>query len=273
MLGVVLYFYGLISSFGTSIGYLDFCVVLLITAVGGLACLGLGYASVVTLGGMASLKLVEFTSKFTRSKHAVEFAEEKEQSSLRDRMSKQVLVIAMPALVFLLSAGLAWDIHNLHDPRTSFFHPILHELDIFAQPITSEPITYSFEIILVMVVLVAIAGIVPSLVLPYFRKFKITGVNSGPFHTDLLITVVGLVAGFGVVLTLLGFVFEIMWVGQGPYYFHYVIPAMMGLSMQFTCGALIGRERSEEMVKKHLEAHDGKRIVKGSVSIHPTAKR
>lgn len=266
VLGFALYLYGLLSCFGTSISSAEFSLTLLITVIGGLACLGLGYVAVILLGGIVSLRLVEFTSRFTRSKHIVEPAE-KEDLTLRNRASRQIPVIAMPFLVFLLSTGLAWDIHNLHDPRTSFFHWILHELDIYAQPITSEPITYSFEIILVMIVLVVIAGIVPSLVLPFFRKFKITGVNSGPFHTDLLITVIGSVTGFGVILTLLGLIFEVMWVNQGPYYFHYVIPVMLGLSLQYTCGSLIGRTKAEEMVRKRLDAHDGKRVLKGSVNI------
>ncbi len=216
---------------------------------------------------MVSLKLVEFVSRFTRSKHIIEPAEQNSQPTFRDRVAKYVPVIAIPFVVFVLSASLAWDIHNLHDPRTSFFHPILHELDVFARPITNDPASYAFEVILVMVILIAIAGVVPSLVFPYFREFKITGVNSGPFHTDLLVTVVGSVAGFGVILTLVGLVFQVMWTGTGPYYFHYVIPVMMGLSLQYSCGILTGQKRSEEIVKKRLESHDGKRVLRGSVNI------
>jgi len=265
--GLMLYLYGLFLGAIIVSGSDDFYKVMIITVIGGLVSLGLGSASVLVFGGVASLKLVEFISRFTRAKHALEPIEEDRQTPLQNRVSKQAMAILMPLLIFVLSTSLAWDIHNLHDPRTSIFHGILHALDIFSKPITSEPVSYSMEIILVMIVLVAIAGIVPSLVFPYFRKFKITGINSGPFHTDLLIATVGLVTGLGVILTLIGLVFEVMWVGTGPYYYHYVIPVMIGLSLHFTIGMFIGRDRSEEMVKARLEAHKGKRVVKGSVNI------
>ena len=266
IIGFIPYLYGLFYSFGVSFGYFDYYVVMAVTFAGGFASLGLGYVSVVVFGGMASLKLVEFISHFTRSKHIVEFAEEK-QTTLREWISKQAMVVIMPFLIFTLSLGLAWDIHSLHDPRTSIFHPILHVLDILSKPIKIEPVSYSTEIILVMLVLITIAGVIPSLVLPYFRGFKITGVNSGPFHTDLLITFVGLVLGLGAILTLIGFVFEVLWVGKGPYYYHYVIPVMMGLSLQYAIGTFMGRDKSEEMVKARLEAHSGERVLRGTVNI------
>ena len=270
VIGLILELYGAIAAFG-SIVLSESYEILVVTAIGGLASFALGYVSVVVFGGRASLGLVEFMSRFTRAKHVVEFAEEK-PLTFGGRIRKDVIVVALPALVFLLSIGLGWDIHNLHDPRTSFFHPILHTLDIFSKPLIGEPLFYSIEIVLVMIFLVAIAGIVPTLVLPYFRRFKITGINSGPFHTDLLMTLVGTIVGLGAVLTLIGVIFEALWVGQGPSYYHFVIPVMMGLSLQYAIGALAGRTKAEDMVGARLEAHAGKRVVKGTVTVHPRTR-
>jgi len=266
MLGLILYLYGILSSFGVSLGSFEFYEIVTVTAIGGLVSLGLGYVSIVVFGGMASLRLVEFISRFTRAKHVVELADEK-QPTLQGRISKQGIIIVMPILIFLLSVGLAWDIHNLHDPRTWIFHSILHALDVFSKPLIAEPVYYSIEIVLVMIVLVAIAGVIPSLVLPYFRRFKVTGINSGPFHTDLLINLIGFVVGLSAILTLIGTVFEVLWVGQGPSYYHYVIPVMMGLSLQYTIGIFMGRDRSEDMVEDMLETHSGERVLKGTISI------
>ena len=266
MLGLILYLYGILSSFGVSLGSSEFYEIVIVTAIGGLISLGLGYVSIVVFGGIASLRLVEFISRFTRAKHVVELADEK-QPTLQGRISRHAIIIAMPLLIFLLSVGLAWDVHNLHDPRTWIFHSVLHALDVFSKPLIAEPVYYSIEIVLVMIVLVAIAGVVPSLVLPYFRRFKVTGINSGPFHTDLLINLITFVVGLSAILTLTGIVFETMWVGQGPSYYHYVIPVMMGLSLQYTIGIFMGRDRSEDMVKALLETHSGERVLKGTVNI------
>jgi len=266
MLGLILYLYGILSSFGVSPGSSEFYEIMTVTAIGGLVSLGLGYVSIIVFGGIASLRLVEFISRFTRAKHVVELADEK-QSTLQGRVSKQVMIFAMPILIFVLSVGLAWDIHNLHDPRTSIFHSILHALDIFSKPLIAGPVLYSIEVVSVMILLVTIAGVIPSLVLPYFRRFKVTGINSGPFHTDLLINLIGFVVGLSAILTLIGLVFEVLWVGQGPSYYHYVIPVMMGLSLQYAIGIFMGRDRSEDMVEALLETYSGKRVLKGTVNI------
>ena len=266
MLGLILYLYGILSGFGVSLGSFEFYEIVTVTVIGGLVSLGLGYVSIVVFGGIASLRLVEFISRFTRAKHVVELADEK-QPTLQGRISRRAIIIAMPLLIFFLSVGLAWDVHNLHDPRTWIFHSVLHALDVFSKPLIAEPVYYSIEMVLVMIVLVAIAGVIPSLVLPYFRRFKVTGINSGPFHTDLLINLIGFVVGLSAILTLIGTVFEVLWVGQGPSYYHYVIPVMMGLSLQYTIGLFMGRDRSEDMVEALLETHSGERVLKGKVNI------
>lgn len=167
-----------------------------VTFMGGLGAVGLGYASVVVLGGMLSLRLNEFIAHVTFCKQVVEVTDEEPQA-IANRMWRDFMVY-MPALVFGLTLMLAWDIHNVYDPQTSIYYPVLRTLDVFSKPLAADHILRPIEVILAMTILIGIAGIAPSIALPYFRKFKITGVNSGPFHTNFLFLVVGLIVGLHV---------------------------------------------------------------------------
>jgi len=128
----------------------------------------LGYGSVTVHGGIISLKPIEFIARLTRSDHVIKVVDE-EPRTIGHRIAQRSFMVHLPALVFLPSVTLAWDIHNLHDPRTSIFHAPLHSLDVFSKPIGMSVISYSVYAVSVMVVLVAIAGVAPSMVLPYFR--------------------------------------------------------------------------------------------------------
>lgn len=276
MLGVSLYVFALLSIFGLefySSGIGQFAIIML-ALNGGLTAL-LGYVSVIILGGYVSLRLTEFIARLTRSRHVIEVVDES-SLTISHKVALKDFLLYMPALIFILSVLLAWDIHNLHDPRTSIFHPLLRALipifDVFSVPAGVNPTVYSVDVIPAMVVIVAIAGATPSMVLPYFRRFKITGVNSGPFHTNLLATIIGLVAGLGALLTLLGFIYRILWVGKGPYYYHYILLAIIGLSLHYTIGASLGRNRSEDMVINMLRAISGKRVIRGTVNIQEPSK-
>jgi len=273
ILGVLLYVFAVLSSFWLefySSGFVAFAIIIL-TCIGGLGTLGLGYASVIILGGMMSLKLNEFIARVTMCKQVIEVVDEKPRT-IRHRVAWKDFLLYMPVLVFILSVILAWDIHNLHDPQT-IFHPLLHALDVFARPIGSDHIWHSVEVILAMIVLITIVGVAPSIALPYFRRFKTTGVNSGPFHTNLLFLVVGLIVGLGTLLTLIGFLYQVLWVGKGPIYYHYVFLAMLGLSLHYTIGAFLGRDKSEEMIITRLRTSSGKRVVLGTVSIQGSRSR
>ena len=221
---------------------------------------------------MISLRLAEFMARVTRSRHVIEVIDE-EPRTIGHRFVRQGFLLYMPALVFIISVTLDWDIHNLHDPQAGIFHPLLHALDTFSKPISMDPIVYSVDAIPAMIVLIAIAGVAPSMAVPYFRRFKVTGINSDPFHTNLLYTVIGLVVGLGALLTLVGLIYKILWVGKGPTYYHYVLLAMLGLSLHYTIGAFFGREKSENMVMTRLMASSGKRVVRGTVSIQVGAGR
>ncbi len=83
----------------------------------------------------------------------------------------------------------------------------------------------------------------------------------------MLINLVGFVVGLSAILTLIGVLFEVMWVGQGPSYYHYVIPVMMGLSLHYAIGMFMGRDKSEDMVEALLETHSGERVLKGTINI------
>lgn len=90
------------------------------------------------------------------------------------------------------------------------FHDLLHAIDVFSKPLQENLTSYSVSAIPYMLILVFVAGLVPSMVLPYFRRFKITGVNSGPFHTNILFTIVGFIAGLGATLTLIDLIYEVL---------------------------------------------------------------
>jgi hypothetical protein len=243
--------------------------ILALTIVAGLITGGLGYASVVILGGKLSLRIAELLARLTRSRHVGEVLEE--QRSTRKRITSVDFALFSPILVYILSVVLSWDIHNVHDQGIGAFRVVLDELNIFGKPPTMDSLTYSMQIIPAMIFLVAVAGAIPSVVLSYYRRFKITGVNSGPFHTSLLVTVIGLIVGFGTFLSTMGLVYSVFWAGKAPVYYHYVLPVMLGLSLQYGVGAYIGRERSERMVMAMLEKNSSARVVRGVVNVQEVA--
>jgi len=268
LMGVILYVFAALSAFliGPYGSDLSPFAVVTITLVGGLGAIALGYASVVVFGGKVSLDLNEFVARVTMCKQVIEIADEKKQVTRRVALWRD-FGLYMPALVFGLSLMLAWDVHNLHDPQTSFFYPLFHVLDIFSKPVATDHLSRSIEVVLVMVVLIGIVGIAPAMALPYFRKFKVTGVNSGPFHTNFLFLVIGFIVGIGTVLTLVGFLYNVLWVGKGPVIYHYVLLALLGLSLHYTLGAFLARDRSEKMIMTKLKVTSGKRIIRGAVVI------
>jgi len=265
ILGFFVYVLAVASTFvfGFYVSGVSPLVIFILISFGGLGALGSGYASVVILGGMVSLRLNEFIARVTMCKQVVEVPLKKPQVISR-KMAWRDFLVYMPVLVFGLTLFLAWDIHNVHDPETS---SLLRALDIFSKPLVADPVLRPVEVVLAMTVLVGIAGIAPSIALPYFRKFKITGVNSGPFHTNFLLLVAGLIVGLGTLLTLVGFIYSVLWVGKGPIIYHYVFLALLGLSLHYTLGAYLARDKSEDMIMTKLRTHSGKRIVQGTIII------
>lgn len=268
-LAVLFYMIAVFSSFSREFPHseLDPSLIVLLSVLGGLVSLGLGYGSVVGMGGKMSLRLGEFIARLNGSRHVIEVIDRKAPPT-GNRFGR-VLMLIMFGLVFLISLALAWDIHTLQNPRAGIFHPLLHFLDVFARPTGTDPVAYFTDILPVMLVLTAVAGLVPAMVLPYFRGFKITGVNSGPFHTNLLLTIAGSTAGLSVIMTLAR---HLLAVAEGNYYYDYILLTMLGLSLDYTLGSFLGRDRSEGMVKTMLNRNPGTRIVLGTVNILETVR-
>ncbi len=132
--------------------------------------------------------------------------------------------------------------------------------------------TYSVTFLPVAVLLVALAGLVPSIALPYFRKFKVTSVNSSPFHLALLSTFSTFVVGSSAVLTIFGLVYNALWAGKAPVYYHDFLLVMVGLSIHYSVGTWLGRDRAEAMISERLQNAQEveKGVFLGTVDVKPT---
>lgn len=271
-LGIVFYIYAILSAFRIlSPTNIVFWRTLGLTIIGGFGSLVLGYIFVILIGGRLSLQLTEFISRLNNSRHVIEVVEDKPMST--GIVITKYALILIPSLIFLTLVTLAWDIHTIQAGTVTDLHAALQILDVFSKPLSVNSITYSIEIIPVIMLLLAIAGFTPAMVLPYFRKFKVTGVNGGPFQLDFLFTVVGAFTGLSLLLTLMGFLYNTLWMGQGPHYYHFVIPAMIGFSIDFSIGAFLGRNRAENWVKNMLERGVGERVFLGTVEIREKKDR
>jgi hypothetical protein len=117
-----------------------------------------------------------------------------------------------------------------------------------------------------MILLVALAGLVPSIVLPFFRKFKVTSVNSAPFHRDLLFSTVGVFLGLGAVLSIVEVLYAMLVHGE-PRIYSYVLPTILGLSLHYSLGSYVGIEKAEGMIEKGLRTEPGQRVFQGTVTV------
>lgn len=247
-------------------------VAFVLTFVGGSAAFMLGYASVVNFGGRISLSLIEFSSRLNGSRHVLE-VKQKPQENSRGLVNEASLFY-IPALVFVISLALALNVHYLHTTTDITFPPLLsytlrnalNTLDIFIKPVGIGSLRYSIEIIPIMLLIVALAGVVPSIVLPYLRKFKVTGINSVPFQRNLLLGVVGSMLGLSIVFSLVDIIYGAL-TGNHPHYYSYALPTLLGFSLHHSLGTYVGRQKAEEMIEKTLRTESGKRVFQGKISI------
>ena len=247
-------------------------IVLLLTIIGGILAITLGYASILLLGGICSLGVGNLVAKLTGSKHVISYNNQSYKNK-KQRLLENTYILYAAGIVFLLLVAIAWDLHNADGPRSGIFYPLLNATNIFLTKTTTvNPIRFSVNNLPLLLALTAIAGVTPSLTLPYLRNFKITSVNSGPFPTNILFSIIGLVAGLSVILTLVGLIYRVLWASAArtmPSY-HFILLVMVGLSIHYAAGSYIGRDRTERMIVKSLEKQSaGSRIFFGTVAVQP----
>ncbi len=247
-------------------------VALAFTLLAGFAVFAVGYASVVAFGGVLSLKLVEFTSRLNGSKHAIEV--EQGTGKARHGSMNDFSLIYVPAMVFLIALALFLNIHYLNSTFSVSFHsfpsPTLQELlgalDILIKPTSIGSLRYSIDIIPTMVGVVAVAGVVPSMVYPYLRKFKVTSFNGAPFHKDILFGLAGSLFGVTILLSMGDVIYGVL-TGVQPHYYSYVLPALVGFSLHLFLGIYLGKGRAEKLVERNLGAENRRRVFRGRIVV------
>jgi hypothetical protein len=279
VLGFVAYSVAAVSTFSipqlTHVG-LDQVAIASLTFIAGLFTIGLGYESIVLFGGVCSLSFAGFVARVTKSRQLIEIREKKSPKLLKTLIEKSHLVY-LPALLFFTSVSLGWDIFTALPARTArsaatpgnparitapLADQILHSLNFFATPQRANAVMFSLRLTPALILMTMISGLVPSIALPYFRRFRITGINAGPFHSSLLTAVIGSVVGLSILLSLLG-IFYSLWAGGAPTSYHYALIVLAGLSLHYAAGTYIGRDRSESIILRKLAEgkYDRNRIV------------
>jgi hypothetical protein len=190
--------------------------------------------------------------------------------------------------LFFTSVSFGWDIYTALPTRTArsttslgsqtgitapLAEQILRSLNFFATPQRANAVIFSLRLTPALIVMTVISGLVPSIALPYFRRFRITGINAGPFHSSLLTTVIGSVVGLSILLSLLG-IFYKLWEGGAPTSYHYALIVLAGLSLHYAAGTYIGRDRSESIILRKLAdgKYDRNRLVVLDQTQAPNAK-
>jgi hypothetical protein len=229
---------------------------------------GLGYASMTLVGGRLSLFIARSVCKVTGARQVIRVSEGGLGSS-KNAIFQRAYFVYASLLVFAFSIGVAWDLYNADGPKAAFLRPLIHSLNAFSRPLNTSPV-FSLNLLPVLLVLLAIGGLVPSFALPYFRRFRITGVNSPPFPISALWSTGGLVIGLSVVLSLVGLIYNSLWANKGPIFYHFTFLVMLGFSIHFALGTFLARGRAERTIERSLHARIGSNLVfLGSVELKP----
>jgi hypothetical protein len=271
--GILFYVVATLSTFTPGqlrISGLSPIFIILLATTAGLIVIAIGYGSMVVVGGAASLGLGRFFARISKSKQVIQFLGDDKRSSAT-RVLEETYLIYTSILVYVLSIAIGWDLYNADAPKSSIFQPLVHALNAFASEPIANPVTRSVQFLPVVVLLVTLAGLVPSIALPYFRKFKITSVNGAPFHIALLSTFSTFIVGTSAVLTVLGLVYSVLWANKSPIYYHDFLLVMMGLSIHYSVGTWLGRDRAEAMISHRLGKSAGGEngVFLGTVDIKP----
>ena len=279
ILGFIAYSVAAFSTFSipqlTHVGLDEFAIAG-VTFGAGLFAIGLGYESIVLFGGVCSLSFVGFIARVTKSRQLIESREKSPQ--LRKILIEKSHLVYLPALLFFTSIGIGWDIYTVIPPRTTrslgTARSILYSLNFFATPQRANAVLFSLRITPALILITLISGIVPAIALPYFRRFRVTGINAGPFHSSLLTMTVGSVVGVSIVLSFLGIFYKIFWAGNAPTSYHYAVIVLAGLSLHYAAGTYMGRDKAESIVLRKLVDgnYDRKRILVLDEGLNSNAK-
>jgi hypothetical protein len=124
-----------------------------------------------------------------------------------------------------------------------------------------------------LIAITLISGLVPAIALPYFRRFKIIGINSGPFHSTLLTAVFGSIIGLNILVSLLGIFYKVLSAGA-PTSYHYAVIVLIGFSLHYATGTYIGRGKAEAIIFRRLAdgRYDRNRIIVLDRTLNPNAE-
>ena len=280
ILGFGAYIVAAVSTFSipqlTLVG-LDPLGIALLTSIMGLLVIGLGYGSIVLLVGICSLNIAGLISRLTKTKQVIRPKEE-EPLQLRKALIEKSHLVYLPLVLFFTSIALGWDIYIADPSRTTTSKPamlrlVLRSLNFLATPQHATGVLFSLRLTPALVAITVISGLAPSIALPYFRRFKIIGINSGPFHSTLLTAVLGPIIGLNIVVSLLGIFYKVLSAGA-PTSYHYALIVLIGFSLHYSAGTCIGRGKAESIILQRLANghYDGNRIVVLDRTLNPNAE-
>jgi hypothetical protein len=234
---------------------LDPLAIALLTSIAGLLVIGLGYGSIVFLGGICSLNLAGLIGKLTKTKQVIRPKEEKRmQPSLA--IIRRSHLLYLPLVLFFTSIALGWDIYSADPSKALGAKPgmlrfMVHTLNFLATPRHTTGVLFSLTLIPGLITITVISGLAPSIALPYFRRFKVIGINSAPFHSTLLTTVFGAIISLNLLVGLLGLFYNFFWVGA-PTSYHYALIVLVGFSLHYSVGTYIGRGKAQSIILRKL---------------------
>ena len=280
ILGFVAYSVAAVSTFSipqlTHVG-LDPFAVAVFTSIVGLLVVGLGYGSIILLGGMCSLNIAGLIARLTKTKQVIRPKDEKFLHLGKALIAKSHLVY-LPLVLFFTSIAIGWDIYSADPSRTASTRPgvlrlVLHSLNFLATPQRASGVLFSLRLTPGLIVITMISGLVPSIALPYFRRFKIIGINSGPFHSTLLTAVIGPIIGLNILVSLLGIFYNVLW-AEAPTSYHYALIVLIGFSLHYSAGTYIGRGKAESIILRRLAngRYDHNRVVVVDRKLNPNAE-
>jgi len=286
-LGFVTYIVAAVSTFSihqlTVVG-LDPLAIALLTSIMGVLVIGLGYESIVLLGGICSLSIAGFISRITKTKQVIRPKEEK-SLRLRKLLIEKSHLVYLPIILFFTSLALGWDIYtaNTSTARTvsskttttkpGILQSVLHSLNFLATPQHTSGVLFSLRLTPALIAITVISGLAPSIALPYFRRFKIIGINGGPFHSTVLTAVLGPIIGLNILVSLLDIFYKVLW-AQAPTSYHYALIVLIGFSLHYSAGTYIGRGKAESIIFGRLAngRYDTNRIVVVDRTLNPNAE-